>query len=216
MNAQFPFSSVRLRRVRCLQFGIVGPDEMREMSVTQAQKVNNVQIPPGVTKSESMENGEQVYGGVNDPRMGVLDRFTLCPTDDMDSKHSPGYFGHIDLARPMFHIGFLNETLKVLRSICFSCAMLKADSRDSRFKYIQSRFKGKHRMKAIYNLCRGKMDCATPEEEDASSMAAEAPGVRGGRDKTHGGCGARQPKAITREGLQLFVEVADDVTFARS
>ena len=210
MKHQFPHSQATLRRVRCLQFGIVGPDEMREMSVTQAQKVNNVQIPPGVTKAESMENGEQVYGGVNDPRMGVLDRLAVCPTDDMDSKQSPGYFGHIDLARPMFHIGFLNETLKVLRSICFSCAMLKADSRDSRFKYAQSRFKGKHRMKAIYNLCRGKKECAVAEEEDASSMAAEmAPELRAQRDKGHGGCGARQPKAISREGLQLYVEMDD-------
>ena len=31
---QFPYSSQRLRQPKCLQFGIISPDEMREMSVT--------------------------------------------------------------------------------------------------------------------------------------------------------------------------------------
>ena len=39
---QFPYSSKRLRRVKCLQFGIVSPDEMREMSVTQQQTITQM------------------------------------------------------------------------------------------------------------------------------------------------------------------------------
>lgn len=31
----------------------------------------------------------------------------------------PGYFGHIELAKPMFHIGFIRNVLKVLRAVSF-------------------------------------------------------------------------------------------------
>ena len=75
---QFPYSSKRLRQPKCLQFGIISPDEMREMSVTQEQTINTGgqkrTIAPGITKHESYVDGAPEYGGVNDPRMGVLDR----------------------------------------------------------------------------------------------------------------------------------------------
>lgn len=36
----------------------------------------------------------------------------------------PGHFGHIELAKPVFHVGFLTKTLKVLRCVCFYCSKL--------------------------------------------------------------------------------------------
>ena len=85
---------------------------------------------------------------MNDPRMGVLDRAALCPTDDADKTNSPGYFGHIELARPMFHYGFMKNTLLVLRCVCFQCSMLKCHSGDVRFRRAQKMFKGARRLKA--------------------------------------------------------------------
>lgn len=39
----------------------------------------------------------------------------------------PGHFGHIELARPVFHAGFLVKVKKILECICFSCGKLKVD-----------------------------------------------------------------------------------------
>lgn len=40
----------------------------------------------------------------------------------------PGHFGHIELARPVFHAGFLVKVKKILECICFSCGKLKVDT----------------------------------------------------------------------------------------
>jgi hypothetical protein len=36
----------------------------------------------------------------------------------------PGHFGHIELAKPVFHVGFIKQTIKILRCVCFYCSKL--------------------------------------------------------------------------------------------
>jgi DNA-directed RNA polymerase beta' subunit len=36
----------------------------------------------------------------------------------------PGHFGHIDLAKPVFHVGFITKTIKILRCVCFYCSKM--------------------------------------------------------------------------------------------
>lgn len=43
--------------------------------------------------------------GVNDPRLGTIDRQYNCETCEEGPKECPGHFGHIELASPVFHIG---------------------------------------------------------------------------------------------------------------
>lgn len=40
-----------------------------------------------------------------DPKMGTIDRNFKCETCGEDMQNCPGHFGHIDLAKPVFHIG---------------------------------------------------------------------------------------------------------------
>lgn len=35
-----------------------------------------------------------------------------------------GHFGHIELAKPVFHIGFITKAIKILRCVCFYCSKL--------------------------------------------------------------------------------------------
>jgi len=100
-SENFGYSHVRLRRVKKLQFGIVNPHELRQYSVTQAITINNRPIPAGVTRYETQLNGQPVYGGANDPRLGSL-----------HDKSDPGYFGHLDLAKAVYHQGFFNQMNK--------------------------------------------------------------------------------------------------------
>ncbi|CAN0312088.1 unnamed protein product, partial [Discosporangium mesarthrocarpum] len=43
------------------------------MSVLQKDRVNGVEVAEGVTKYDLYRDGQAVYGGANDPRMGTLD-----------------------------------------------------------------------------------------------------------------------------------------------
>ena len=54
----------------CMVF--YGMASQRQYSVTQALTVNNRKIPAGITRYETTINGQPVYGGANDPRMGDI------------------------------------------------------------------------------------------------------------------------------------------------
>ena len=84
-----------------------------------------------IPRQKTYVAGQPVYGGVNDPRLG-----------DLHDKSDPGYFGHIELARPVYHYGFLDTTLKALRCVCFHCsriAMEEGEYKFSRAKMIKNR-----------------------------------------------------------------------------
>ena len=54
----------------------------------------------------------------------VLDPGLICPTDGLDYMTTPGYFGHIELAKPVFYIQYLTYYYKNLRCCCFKCSKL--------------------------------------------------------------------------------------------
>ena len=56
----------------------------------------------------------------SDPRMGVLEPGFICPTDGMlNYMETPGYFGHIELARPVFYIQYFTQIIKILTMCMF-------------------------------------------------------------------------------------------------
>eukprot|EP00580_Thalassiosira_gravida_P018881 CAMPEP_0201660330 /NCGR_PEP_ID=MMETSP0494-20130426/2988_1 /ASSEMBLY_ACC=CAM_ASM_000839 /TAXON_ID=420259 /ORGANISM="Thalassiosira gravida, Strain GMp14c1" /LENGTH=1751 /DNA_ID=CAMNT_0048138163 /DNA_START=124 /DNA_END=5379 /DNA_ORIENTATION=- len=172
-STNFGHSTARLRRIKKLQFGIINPDELRQYSVTQAITVNGRKIPAGVTRYETYMAGQPVYGGVNDPRLG-----------DLHDKSDPGYFGHIELARPVYHNGFIDVTLKALRCVCFHCSRIIMEDTEYKFKRAKTIKNRKKRLTAMHVLIRGKKKC------------------------DH--CNGFQPK-YTRVGLHLEIEYADEM-----
>lgn len=81
----------------------------------------------GLKYSETMEGGRPKLGGLMDPRQGVIDRNARCQTCAGNISECPGHFAHIELAKPVFHVGFLTKTIKVLRCVCFYCSKLLVD-----------------------------------------------------------------------------------------
>jgi DNA-directed RNA polymerase II subunit RPB1 len=79
--------------------------------------------------------GQPVYGGVNDPRLGDL--------------HDPGYLGHIELARPVYHQGFIDVTLKALRCVCFHCSRIKMEEGEYKFQMCRKIRNRKRRLDAM-------------------------------------------------------------------
>ncbi|KAL0945704.1 hypothetical protein HGRIS_014853 [Hohenbuehelia grisea] len=191
LGHQFAFSAAPVRKVKEVQFGILSPEEIKAYSVA---KIEHPEVMDEATHKPKM-------GGLMDPRMGTIDRNFKCQTCGEGMSECPGHFGHIELARPVFHPGFIIKVKKILECICVNCGKLKADIVDPNFadkiRHIRD---PKARMAVVWNHCKTKMVCDTDEpKEEGDDADGEAP------KKGHGGCGHTQPQ-IRKEGLKLFVQ----------
>jgi DNA-directed RNA polymerase II subunit RPB1 len=136
-------------KIVSIQFGLMSPEEIISRSVVE------------VKTSETYNGNEPVIEGLFDPRMGVLERGKICPTDGLDSSACPGYFGHINLATPVFYTHFIEKyIIKILECICFRCSKLKIDK-----ERIQNeipnffKLKGQSRMKAYHKKASSIYRC---------------------------------------------------------
>jgi DNA-directed RNA polymerase II subunit RPB1 len=133
--------------VTSVQFGILSPDEVLKMSVADICS----EVPYD-------EHGNPRFNGVNDPRLGVCSRDYRCVTCKGTSDECPGHFGHIELARKVYHANLLPYTLKVLRSICFNCSKLlvAADKSQPEYKFLVSCKSSKSRFNYCYTQSTNK------------------------------------------------------------
>jgi DNA-directed RNA polymerase II subunit RPB1 len=58
--------------------------------------------------------------------MGTMDKHLNCYTCKGTQVDCPGHFGHIELARPVYHVGLIDYVLRVLRCVCYNCSKLLA------------------------------------------------------------------------------------------
>ncbi|XP_060536772.1 DNA-directed RNA polymerase II subunit RPB1-like [Cylas formicarius] len=188
-------SKAPLRNVKRVQFGILSPDEIRRMSVTEG----------GIRYPETMEAGRPKLGGLMDPRQGVVDRQSRCQTCAGNMTDCPGHFGHIELAKPVFHIGYITKTIKILRCVCFYCSKLLVNPCNPKIREIVMKTKGqpRRRLAFVYDLCKGKNICEGGDEMDLGRKEGEQPDPN--KKQSHGGCGRYQP-SIRRSGLDLTAE----------
>jgi len=98
------------KKVHSIVFGVLSPKMIRKMAVCKV-----------VTPELYDKEGYPVDGGLMDVRMGVIDPGLVCRTDGRKLKECPGYFGYIELARPIIHINFVNLVLTLLKCTCKEC-----------------------------------------------------------------------------------------------
>lgn len=179
----------------------------REGSVTQKVTINGEVIRAGITKYDRFENGLPAYGGVNDPRMGSVDKRGRCKTCDCTYTGSgskvndcPGHFGHIELALPVYHVGFLDDVVRILRCVCYHCSRLLIDPNDHKAKAAMQIRDPATRMRAIHDLCRGKKRCEPGDIGDLTDNMqigeAEEGGGRGADEMDE----FRQSMGLRKEG----------------
>jgi DNA-directed RNA polymerase, beta'' subunit/160 kD subunit len=167
------FSNLHPSRVVGIQFGLMSPEEIRNGSVCE------------IITRDTYENNKPKIGGLFDPRMGVLDPGLICPTDGQDYIDSPGYFGHIELGKPVFYIQYLNIVIKILKCICFKCSKLLI-SKD-KFKEALNMLP-EERWNFVYSKCNSVSRCG---------------------QEINDGCGCKQPSKIRKEGLAtLYADFA--------
>jgi DNA-directed RNA polymerase II subunit RPB1 len=159
-----------------IQFSILSPDEIRKGSVAE------------ITSRDTYENGSPVINGLFDPRMGVLDPGIICPTDGLDYMQTPGYFGHIELAKPIFYIQYLSTIIKILRCICVKCSKLLLSK--EKYKHLLSLAHSSTRWNAVFALASKVKRCG---------------------EDTNDGCGCKQPSKFKKEGLATITAEWDDI-----
>ena len=101
------------KKVGAITFGVMSPQFIKKMSHAKI-----------VTPELYDKEGYPVDGGLMDVRMGVIDPGLKCKTDGLKLKETPGYFGYIELARPIVHIKFIDVILDLLRLSCHSCSRI--------------------------------------------------------------------------------------------
>nr|WBP62233.1 RNA polymerase II largest subunit [Cladonia rangiferina] len=187
-NLSFKFSSAPLRSIQEIQFGLLSPEEIKNMSVV------SIEYPE--TMDEQGSRPRQM--GLADPRLGSIDRAYKCATCDEGMSECPGHFGHIELAVPVFHVGFMTKIKKLLETVCHNCGKIKLDESNPKFADALRFRDPKKRFDAIWRHCKVKMVCETTValDEDAPPEKQKEP------KHEHGGCGNVQPE-IRREGLRL-------------
>lgn len=116
-NLTFAHSDAPLRTIQEIQFGLLSPEEIKNMSVA------HILYPETMDESRMKPRD----GGLNDPRLGSIDRQFKCATCDQNMSECPGHFGHIELATPVFHPGFIKKVKKLLEMVCHNCGRVLLD-----------------------------------------------------------------------------------------
>lgn len=161
-------------RIIGIQFGMMSPEEIRKGVVE-------------VVSKDTYINNKEVPGGLFDPRMGVLGHGTVCPTDGLTYIQTPGYFGYIELARPVFFIQHIKNIMNILKCVCFKCSKLLI-SKDEH-KHVTS-MKASDRWHYVSKRCAGIKRCG---------------------EATETGCGCKQPDKIKLEEMATIIAVWENL-----
>ena len=181
-NAQ----KVIIEEVKGIQFSVLGPDEIIKRSVVK------------VTKTDTYAGSEPIVGGLFDPRMGVLEHNKVCTTCQQKNVFCPGHFGHIELAKPVFHAMFFDIVKKILKCVCFRCSrmLISQHTAIEELKNEMTRIlaikNNQKRWEAYFKLCN-------------TTTKIKICG-----DDKHIGCGSKQPDRYNKEAsMKIIAEWKD-------
>jgi len=105
------------KRIKAIKFAFLSPNEVRAMSATKI-----------ITADTYDDDGFPIEMGLMDPRLGVVEPGLRCKTCGRKVDECPGHFGHIDLAMPVIHVGYVKDIKRLLKTTCRACGRrLKED-----------------------------------------------------------------------------------------
>lgn len=159
----------RVSKIVGIQFSILSPEEIRKGSVTE------------ITSRDTYIGNKPVLGGLFCPYMGVSEPGMLCPTDGLDYMNTPGYFGRIELAMPVFYYQHLNTIHKILRCVCLKCSRL------------------------LLNKEEHKQALKMAPDERWSYVFGVASKIKRCGDDNEEGCGCLMPKKIRKDNLATLI-----------
>ncbi|MDO9538236.1 MAG: DNA-directed RNA polymerase subunit A', partial [Thermoplasmata archaeon] len=98
------------KRIHGIKFAHLSPEEIRRMSAVKI-----------ITADTYDDDGFPIDMGLMDMHMGVIEPGLRCKTCGQKVDDCPGHFGHIDLAMPVIHVGFVKDIKRLLQSTCREC-----------------------------------------------------------------------------------------------
>jgi len=149
----FPTSNAPHATLKQVQFGVCSPELVVRYSVAE------------IKFQETYENRRPKPGGLLDPYMGCVDGDKKCLTCDEKVQHCVGHFGHLVLARPLFHVCFLGRVKKILETICLECSSLRIPRSDdpcSQFQMLARITRQKDRAKFAWDHSKQRHVCENP------------------------------------------------------
>nr|UXY86654.1 DNA-directed RNA polymerase II largest chain [Cryptomonas paramecium] len=129
------------KKINSIQFSILSPDEIKKYSVANIE-----------TDLISEENLPK-KGGLMDTRLGVIEQGYYCETDMASHIECPGHFGHITLKKPIFHEGFIEFVLLIIRCIDHMSSNLIFNQNSQRVKNVMKIKNPYQRLVNIAKLC---------------------------------------------------------------
>ena len=166
----------RMKMIEKIKFGLLSPNEIRRMSAARI-----------ITADTYDEDGLPIPSGLMDQRLGTIEPGQRCQTCGNLVSNCMGHFGHIELARPIIHVGYAKKVLKVLRSICPECSRLML-TEDEKEKFREEQLK--HR-KIFFE-----------GDEDAAKIVFK----RARKSKLCPYCGAKKKKIVIEKPTTFYEE----------
>ncbi len=110
------------KRIDSIGFGVLSPKQILKQSIVKV-----------ITPEIYDKYGFPVEGGLMDMRMGVIEPGLSCKTCSQSYKYCEGHFGHLELARPILNVNFIDEINLILNLTCHDChrAMVAPDKLQS-------------------------------------------------------------------------------------
>ena len=172
---------VEIQEVKGIQFSVLSPEEIIKRSVVE------------INKTDTYAGSEPIVGGLFDSRMGVLEHNRICCTCEQKNIFCPGHFGHIVLAKPVFHAMFFDIVKKILNCVCYKCSkcLISPNTQHKDFKNDMAKIlsikNNQKRWEAYYKLCNTTTK------------------LRACGDDESVGCGAIQPTKYHKENAMKII-----------
>lgn len=118
----------------------------------------------GVTEVEVGNGEEPKKNGLLDLRMGTSNSSQICSTCNMKSSENGccGHFGHINLEKPMYHIGFMQYVIKILSVVCPKCGTLRVTKSNEEIVEKLGNVTGRKRLDMLVEMTKDVKFCARP------------------------------------------------------
>ncbi|XP_042221179.1 DNA-directed RNA polymerase III subunit RPC1-like [Homarus americanus] len=156
MKEQYRETDV-VRNILDIQFGVLSAQDMQQLSHAHVVSSELYNSTPGSRQPASH--------GVLDRRMGTSQKDVSCETCAKNLSDCIGHYGYLDLARPVFHVGYFKNTIHILQNICKICAHVLLKPKDKstlceQAKRINSYLQKKALYKRINLLCKKMSLCS--------------------------------------------------------
>lgn len=188
-----------VKNIKEISFGIYTNEMVKKYSAVRND-------PFGINIADSYDNYEPKKGGLVDTRLGSSDIYITCTTCGLNTMDCDGHFGHTELAEPVFHFGFLNHLITLLKCVCLKCSNILIERTDDNMKRFQNKA-GKYRYKEIKDMVKNInfcYVCGTPVPKVKKEVKETSASIRIVLEKEVSSANLDEQTGITTEGTKVI------------